>query len=213
MASIYNATILLGIALLAVVIPVFVLTVSLLGRAIENATRAREQAERRQRTETQTKIQAAKQALDEAQTSGDLQRVPDYKKDLRILQKLGKRRLRRIERSSQVLTAKGSVHYPGLLFLLATALSSTALLLSGRSIGAVRFLNWGLVPWVFSLAFAVLGILRLLKCLKVVQSIAVTSEEASFRQNVTALKQALREVQEETLPEIQLLWRGATVRV
>lgn len=208
MASIYNASILLGIALLALVIPVFVLTVSLLGRAIENATREREQAERRQRNETQNKIETVKQALDEAQTSGDLQKVPDYKKDLRRLQKLGKRRLRRIERSSQVLTAEGSVVYPGLLFLLATALSSSALLLSGRPIGAVKFLNWGLVPWLFSLAFTVLGILRLWKCLKVVQSIAVTSEEATFRHNVTALKQALREVQEETLPEIRLLWRG-----
>ena len=101
------------------------------------------------------------------------------------------------------LTVKGSVLYPGLLFLISLAFT-----------GAARYLitipvTWAsLFLWSLSLIALVSGCYLVYRCLKVIQSIAVTTEETQFKKMVEALGTALETHEKAKSTNLFIVFKG-----
>lgn len=206
MIALFDGAMFLGIALLAMVVPAFVLSVSLLGRAAEHARKQRERAETRRQAEVQQRIEELEAQLEIAKKTGNVDEVSNYESDLGKLAKEHKRSIRRIERSTASLTVTGAVAVPGSLFLAGAALSAIARTLEQVPLFSLP-VSLGLIPWVLALGAIAFGIVRLLQCLRVVQMLALGSEEAALRRMIAAFKKAQEELDEERAPAVALAWR------
>ncbi len=211
MEAVYQVTIRVALAVLALVVPVFILTVTLLGRAIERARAEREALASQQKAALDKQIEQAKTALEKAK--GERGTVPELKADLRglgrELHKLSqaeRQARRRVEWESQSLTLKGCVLRPGGLCLISIALTEVAMLLAGGRAAPWLWIGWDAAPWVAAVAALSSAIWLLLRSLAVVQEIALTSDEVSLKQMASAVKQALLDAEAARAPEVALEW-------
>ena len=207
MKDLVEATSFLAIALLALVIPIYVLSVSLLGQAIERSRKAREDAERQQKIEMDTKIQQLQDQLEQARSTGDVQGISEIPTQMARLRKNGRRVLRKAERFSRALSLMGAVAYPGIGFLVAAFLSAGSTLLCESRIGSTE-IPYAVIPWAGSLIALAYGILKLIETLRVVQQVALVSEETALRRTIDAFKHAQRELDEEKKPLLRFSWRS-----
>jgi len=205
MDDIYDATLLLSIAFLSLVVPVFVFSVSLLGQALESARREREEAEKVKRRELELKIKELENELDEAKRTTDVSGISKLSTQINKLEKEKKNALRKIERTSRALTVRGAVLLPGSFFMAAVGSCAGARALCTLAVFGLS-VTWGLVLWLFALGFLGIGLFLFWRTLGVIQLVAVRNEETAHRRMVAAFKQAQKEVEEERLPELKFRW-------
>ncbi len=206
MGVVYQLTFFLAVALLAIVITIFVFAVSLLGRAMEAAATS-ERGKLTERKENNTKEMAAiRKEIEEAEASGQIPKGLTRK-----LEKLEKRdrefdkELSIIRKAPELLTVKGGV-VPSASWLLG------ALILSGVAwyLSNIQIFIWIIPVLVWVVSFAAIGysISRIYQSLKVIESVAITSEEEAERRLAAAVKVAMKEVEEEKKPKLGLKFYG-----
>lgn len=201
MGVIYQLTFFLALALLAILITIFVFAVSLLGRAMEAAAKT-EKEKLLERKENNVKaMEAIKKKIDEAEGQ-----IPKgLTKQLEKLEKADgefDRELAKIRKAPELLTVKGGVAPPASYLL-------GALILSAGAWGLSDMQNFVPVTfWILGLAAIVYSIFRIYRSLKVIESVAVTSEEAALKRTVEAFKIAQKALEEERKPELALKFEG-----
>ncbi len=205
MGIVYQLTFFLALGLLATVVAIFVFAVSLLGRAMEAAARVERDiiAERKEnnRKEMATLRKEMKKAEQKGEIPKELRRKLEKleDKDQNFNKELG-----RIRKAPELLTVKGGVIHPGIFLFISLVLSSTAFYLS-----TIKDFN-SLIPlfvWVLGIAAIGYGVYRICKSLKVIENVAITSEEAWIAKTVEAFKIAQKELEEEKKPELGLMWK------
>lgn len=205
MVVVYQLTFFLALALLAISITVFVFAVSLLGRAMEAAARV-ERSKIAERKENNVKAMAdIRKEIEEAEAKEEI--PGGLRRRLEKLEKKNKdfdSELSRIRKAPKLLTVKGGVIHPCTFLVIALVLSGAASYLSG-----VQNLSW-VIPlsiWIPALAAIGYSIYRTCESLKVIENVAVTSEEAWIAKTVEAFKIAQKELEEEKKPKLGLLWK------
>ncbi len=206
MGVIYQLTFFLALAILAIVITIFVFAVSLLGRAMEAAARS-EREKLTERKESNVKeMQAIRKEMEKAEASGQIPKGLARKlKKLEKRDKKFKKELGKIRRAPELLTVKGGVVRPGASLIGALIFSGAAWYLSNTQI----FI--GIIPvliWIVGFAAVGYSIFRIYKTLRVIESVAITSEEAALLRETEALKRTFRELEEERKPELVLTFKG-----
>jgi len=193
---------LLCIALIAVVATVFVIAASLLGRAIEEASREQEEIARKKSKEFDEIIRGIKKKLKAAKKTEAIdslqQELDEYKKKKIRLDKDSER----ISQRYGWLTVKGGVVYPSIFFLISLALASVA-----RYVAVVPLVSAANSMWALSLLALAWGSYRVYQSLKVIESVAITTEEAQFKRTTQALEIALERYDERRRPKLNLIFK------
>jgi len=205
MATVYEMTMFLCIGLLAVVVAVFVLAASLLGRAIDEARKEQSriaEAEQEDVDEAIAKIRtqigqttASKEDLDRLRAG-----LSEYVKRSEKLRREAKRAASRYG----LLTAKGSVLLPAMTFLFALVLAGAARWWVGLS-----YAPWGgQLLWATSLLLLCWGCVRVYRSLQVIEKLAISTDEAQDKRMGDALEAALRRREEAERPKLVLKFEG-----
>lgn len=207
MGVIYQLTFFTALALLAIVITIFVLAVSLLGRAIEAAARMEREKIQQRKDDTTKEIALIKEQIEKAEKTGQIPK--GLTQDLLALEQADKKlekELARIRRGPESLTARGGVFYPCSSLLGALVLVATAWYLSN-----VQNLNWiiPLVLWILALGAVAYSMYRICNSLGVIQNVAVTSEEAWMMKMIEAFKRVQKELEDERITAIELKFEEA----
>lgn len=199
MGSIYQLIFFLAIALLAIVITVFVLAVSLLGRAVKLSAQEQTEAEEKRKKDTEKEIKKIQDKLEKAKAAGRVD-VKDLTRSLQDLESRDTRhkwKLRWIKIKPKLLTASWGALIPGALFLISAIFSALAFNLpSGTATVSLYTL--------ISLIALGIGICFVCLTLKVIQGVAITSEETAFVRQKDMYKAALIEFEDERRPRLEL---------
>lgn len=191
-----DAMILATLTLLSLVVAIFVLALSFLGRAIKQSE---EQAARiidEEEKEFDKTVQEAKTMLGERKTSEARRGLERYEKKKKQFEK------KRVRASSEyrLLTVKGGILYPGVALLLSLAFVVTAKYLITVS---------GAVAEVFSYILLILaavgigwGCYRAYISLSVVQSVATIPEEVQLKRTIDAFETAMQRHDERIRPKL-----------
>jgi hypothetical protein len=212
MAWVFQATTTLAVTLFALVVPVFVLSVSLLGQALEKSRRDRERADQEQKLELDKEISGLKHQLEEKTLEADVKRVSELAARIARLSKRRKRVVRAAGRSFLPLSLWGAVVCPGGAFLVAIVLANAGagLYNPGPEDGPLQA---GTLLLGTSALVLTYGLYRMVKTLMVVQDVAVVSEETVLRKTVDAFKQAQQELEEARKPILVFNWETAGLPV
>lgn len=145
---------------------------------------------------------AIKKEIEEAEAKGEIPKGLTRK--LKTLEKRDKRfekNLARITKAPELLTVKGGV-LPSASWLLG------ALILTAGAWGLSETQNFiPITLWVLGLAVIGYSVVRIYQSLKVIESVAITSEEAALKRTIDAFKVALRDFEEEKKSELILSFR------
>ena len=203
MEVIYQMTFFLALGLLAIVITVYVFAISLLGRAMEAAVRREHEKLAERKKNNAEEMVSIKKDIEEAEDSGQIPKglIRKLKKLEKIDRKFGKE-LDKIRRAPELLTVNGGVIPAGIPLLVAIILSGIA--------GYFWYLyTIGIFIWIDPVFFWIAGlvailysIFRIYCSIKVIESVAITSEEAALKLTVEAYKIAQHELEDERRPEI-----------
>lgn len=198
MSTIYDATVLLAIGLLAIVVAIFVFGVSLLGRALEAAKKEEEDRLIKRGEELDDDVERLKKDLDKLKPSGSTTTLERKLKEVEKKRKDSERELKRIRAVPRLLTLKESVAIPSISLLASLSFGGAAKLVAD---GWLFYLLW-----VLSLLALAWGVYRIYQTLKVIEKVAVTSEEAYFARTKEAFKAALEQHEETKRPLLALRW-------
>jgi hypothetical protein len=206
MSTVFQLTAFLTISLLAIDVTVFVLGVSLLGRAMRRAAEAKQKAEEEKRKSTGKELEALKKSVEEcAANPGKVAELGRSVKNLEAKQRKHVAHIKRIAKTASLLTVKGGVVYPGVLLLSALALTLLAAVGDQSrwqvpSLPSIPVLFWLMAIGLMSWAMAVI-----LRVLSTIQDVAITSDEAALRATVDALTLALQAHDDSKTPTLKLV--------
>lgn len=202
MESIYQLTFFLALALLAIVITVFVLAVSLLGRAVKMSSKEQEKAAKEQKDTTEKEIVKIEKEITEARKTGQLniEQLENRLKQMRKQDKKYERALRHIKAKPKFLRARWGALIPGAFFVGSIILSGLAVNLLDSAFIA------SLCLWGVALITIGTGIYLICQSLIVIEGVAITSEETAFVREAEVFKTALRELEEEKKPKLAFLF-------
>jgi hypothetical protein len=206
MEAFSDALIFASLTLLAIIVAIFVLAASLLGRAIQQAREEQRQASEREREEAEaqtakfrTAIAEVQKKLDKAETS---EVIRSLKKELRQYEKQCKASTKKSRKAARrygryrVLTAPQGVLPTSVLVL-----ASLVLAAAGDAVTA-DVAGYALLSLSGSLLIG--ACYRIYQSLRVVQDVAVTTAEAQFEREAQALQVALERHEEKKLPKLKL---------
>jgi len=204
MGIVYQLTFFLALGLLAIVVAIFVFAVSQVGRATEAASKEQQDILLRQKEAKGRQIEKIQKQLEEASKVGHL----DESKLLKELQDTKGEiagydtELRHLQERIMLIRRKGAVVWPGAFFLVALVLTIAASgLAEGHNLVALPL-------WVISIGTLVFGIFRVYRTLGAIEEVTITSQEA-IEKLPEAVKVALRELEEEKKPELELRFEDA----
>jgi len=203
---VYQVTVFLAIALLAVVVTIFVFASSLLGLAVESA--AKEDKDRRaaQDSEIEKEVEQARGDLDNAKEgTGKIEQAARTLRNLINKKRKFEKETKRIRQGYEVFTPKGGVLYPGIPLLVSLVLSALAW---GFSVGTHQWVSPFL--WGSSVAVLVFSLYRIYFGLKKIEKVAVTSEQSALTRMTRALGTALEKHDEATKPRLKFEFRDKT---
>jgi hypothetical protein len=200
-----DSIIFLTITLITILIPVFVFAVSLLGRAIEKSSEEAKTKENNLKikvSETSKKLKEASDKIRETTKTDQLEKeIRNYKKDIKKYEK----EIKSIRRIPEHLTVGGCIIKPGICFLIAFLLSN--IVKSSPNI-TFKSVHISLIPLnIISLILVLLGFLILYQCLKVIQEISLTTEQAQLQRTIDAFETALQQHEERKLPKLDLFFK------
>lgn len=204
MVALFQLTLYLSLVLLAIVITVFVLAVSLLGRAVRISSEEQQKAEQERQERNQTQLGKIQGKLDTAKAHDKRPDIESLTKSLRELQKQIKkheRELAWILWKPKLLKARWGVFVPGSLFLFSTVFA-------GLALSFQTSYNLSLSLWILSVISLLSGITLISLILRVIEGVAVTTDETAFIRQKEILKAALIEFDESSKPIIAFEFRG-----
>ncbi len=205
MDVIYQLTFFLALAVLAILVTIFVFAVSLLGRALERASKEKEKTLEAQKEATEKEIAGIQKQISKLLKKEHIKKeLGELEKKLRQLRKQGEefeKKISKIGKAPELLTVRGGVIPPARILAIALILCGVALVLYESQIVIANLL------WVLGLAAIFYSVWCIYQSLKVIESVAITSEEAALVREVQALKTAFREYDEEKKPELILVWK------
>jgi uncharacterized membrane protein YhiD involved in acid resistance len=206
MDTVFEALLFLSIGLIAITVTVFVLAVSLLGRAIKLSLQEQTETEEKVKIETEKEIKKIQGKLKISKTGRvDVDKLRSELKILEKQQKEHKRKLNWIKSKPALLKVNGGVLLPGTFFLISIIFIVIARYFLSQDT------NYNVVGYsVGAIAFIILGIFILIQSLKVIESVAITSDETSLTRETEAVKQALLEVEEANRPEFKVEFKNHT---
>jgi len=207
MGVIYQLIFFLAIALLAIAITVFVLAVSLLGRAIKLSVEEQERAEKDRKKDTENEIKKIQDKLEKAKAEGRFD-IADLVESLGRLERKDsahKWKLRWIKIKPKLLKVSWGVLIPGAFFLTSIIFSALALYQSGQAFAD----SPSPYMWIALIALGV-GICFVCLTLKVIEGVAITSEETAFIRQKDIFKTSLMEFEEEKRPELKVEFKGVS---
>lgn len=200
MVILYEYTSYFSIALFAIVITVFVLAVSLLGRAVRMSLEERQKTEKERKEQYQDELERIQHNLDDAKsddkvidTEGLTESIHNLKNEI----KRHNRQLVWIQWKPKLLRSNWGVFIPSALFLFSTIFSVLALRFQ-------TFYSISLTLWILSIITLFFGITLICLILKVIEGVAITSEEVSFARQKEMMVAASREIDEEKKPLLEL---------
>lgn len=203
MVVIYQATFYLSVVLLAILITLFVLAVSLLGRAVRISIDEQEKTEQASLSRNQSEIQDLNKQFKKAEKAHiqpDIDRIQKSINKIKWSQRFSKIRLRWICIKPKFLGVPLGVILPGSLFLVSIVTSTLAIYFESSSH------NIALSLWYISLITVIMGIINIFLTLRVIQSVAITSEETSYLRQKEMMKSALIEAEEVKIPSLEFLF-------
>lgn len=201
MGIVYQITSLVSLGLLGIVVAIFVLAVTQVGRAIETASREQQNKMLQKKEASLKQIEKMQKQLEKAKKVGHLDES-DLKRELRETKEELEGydiETKRIKERIVLIGRKGAVIYPGACFLLALAFSVTSSGLAEEQ----SFLTPALWLWIISIGILIFGMYRVFRTLGAIEEVTITSGEAEDKLP-EAVKSALRELEEEKIPELEL---------
>ena len=206
MDVIYQLTFFLALTLLAIVVTVFVFAASLLGRALKVAASSERDKLTERRNNSAKEMADLKIKIAKGEVSGQIPRgLTSSLKKLEKTDKKFERELSKIKKAPELLTVKGGIVPSSALLLGALILSGAAWHLSN-----IQVFTW-IVPvlvWILALLAIGYSMYRMYQSLSVIEGVALTSEETALVRETEVFKRALKEVEQEKKPELQLEFRG-----
>jgi len=201
MNTIFQLIFFLGTAFLAITVTVYVLAVSLLGRAVRLSSEEQVREEEERTKDIESRIKEIHKELDEAKAKNriDVRKLTNDLQDLERKESQHKWKLRWIRIKPKLLTSGWGVLLPGFFFLTAITLSAFALYQS-----TIPNLDYQVRYLWFAIFAMVVGMFVVCLILKVIEGIAISSEETSFIREKDMLKSVFREIEEEKRPELRL---------
>lgn len=205
MGAIYQLTFFLAVALLAIVITIFVFAVSLVGRAIESASREQQVLLSSQTEAKKKQIKRLQEQLKDAEKTGNLDKGQLNEELTQTQHEIDgyQAQLDHIEKRQSLIRRRGAVVCPGIALFITLALTMIA---SGLA-EAQNPPDFTLWLWIVSLGFLVFGIYRLFITLGAIEEVTITSQEA-IEKLPEAVKAALKEIEEEKKPVLGLVFLG-----
>lgn len=207
MVELANAVIFLSLTLIAVVVAVFTIAVSFLGRALQQARADQQKAAEEDKKAALERLEQLKKNIGKVQSKLERedakQAIVELKKQLREYEKEEKqaekdsKRIAPKYRTYRLLTVPGGV------------LPSSLWLLGSFSLAAVTQLfttSIGYAPLGVSVVALGWACFRIYRSLKVVQEIAVITEEAQFKRQTEALADALERHEEKKRPGLEVIF-------
>lgn len=186
----------LSVGLTTVLAPIFAVATTFLGRSLAAAREADLKEEEEARDAARATVESLQQALNTgssrtaiAEAKKELDKASNYENTRRR-----KRWFRRAFQGPGLLSVAGIVVVPGMLFVLAATSSSLA-----KSLALINF-DTSLLLGASALVGLCAGIWRLILALSEVQRVSMPSEQAYFRSQIDAHKQAQLELDEEKRP-------------
>lgn len=197
---VYQVTVILAIALLAVVVTIFVFASSLLGLAVESASKEEEDKRAQQDSRIGKQVEQARTELDQAAAgTGEFEQAEKTLKALIDQKKEFEKETERIRQGYEVFRPKGGVLYPSIPILISLVLSALA-----WGLGMDTHQSLSLCLWGISVAALGFGFYRIYYGLKKIERVAVTSEQAALMRMTKALGVALEKHDEAVKPELEL---------
>lgn len=201
MDIVFEALYFVAIGLLAIIITVFVLAVSLLGRAVKLSLEDQEKAENNRKADTERTRAELKGKLDQATYDRESleKSLKEYKKKV----EKHDRTLRWIRWKPNFLKANWGVFVPGLFFIIVIGISAFARYQLGQLNTDFQYLYFGLSLFALSV-----GIVFICLTLKVIEGVAITSEETASVRQKEIYKAAMIELEELKRPYLDIQFRG-----
>lgn len=187
-----------AIGLIAITVTVFVLAVSLLGRAVKLSLEEQEKAENERKADTERTRAELKGKLEQA--TYDRESLEKSLKESKKKAEKHERTLRWIRWKPKLLKANWGVFVPSAFFVIAIGISALARYQLGQHNNNYQYYYLGA-----SLFSLLIGIGFICLTLKVVEGVAITSDETAFVREAEVLKKVLLEIEEVKKPELGLM--------
>ncbi len=202
MVAVYQLIFFLAVGLFAVAITVFVLAMSLLGRAIQMAIAAQEKTNKEQEEDYEEEMGKIRGELSEAEEEGrrpDIQRLGKAISSLKRKKWINNWKLKWINAKPKLLGSVWGAFIPG-AFLLTSAIISIVAIYMGSGTPEIS-------PYMWIAIFTMgIGICFVCLSLKVIEGVARISEEVAFRKDVDIFKTSFEEIEEAKRPELELVF-------
>jgi hypothetical protein len=202
MNTIFETLFFLAVGLIAITITVFVLAVSLLGRAIKISLEEQEKAENERKesnNKEKEKIEITLNIAKKENSQVDRERLEQIIRNFSKKDKKHDRTLKWIKWKPNLLKANWGVFIPSLFFIVAIGISAFARFQLNQLNTDFQWLYFGLS--LLALAF---GTVFICLTLNVIESVAITSEETALIRQKDMYKAAIKEIEEEKKPELEL---------
>lgn len=197
-----DAMILATLTLLGLVVAIFVLAVSFLGRAIEQSSEQEARIIDEREEEFERTVQEAKKKLAKRKASGEeLSEAKRTLESYEIKKKWFEKRRARASSGYRLLTVKGGILYPGVALLLSLAFVVTAKYLITVSGPAAQIFSYILL--ILAAVGIVWGCYRAYRSLSIVQSVATIPEEVQLKRTIEAFETALERHDEKRRPKLE----------
>lgn len=188
----------LALVLIGIIITVFVLTVTLLGRAAKLAKEKRTETEQKSKQEFDKDIATLNQKLKE--NPSDLGGLKKQIADLESKKNYTENQLKELEIKYRALGLKESVFAPGGLFLTSLVFGNWIILISQSQI-------WKFISFSLSLIFLAYGIKKIKLTLQAVSDVSLSTDDYQSAQLQNALIQALKTVENEKEPRPSIIFK------
>lgn len=183
----------ISIITLGIIVTVFVLTVTLLGRAARLAKEKRAETEQKSQQEFDNDISKLKEQTDAEVTPSDIYKLKKQIEELELKKAYTERKIKEIERKYSALGLNDSVITPGSLFLLTLVFGKWLIFINQNKI-------WQFTLFFLSLFFVCYGIKKIILTLQAIQEISINADDQSD-QLKNALIQALEVTKGEEEPK------------
>jgi hypothetical protein len=205
MDIVFEALFFLGVGLLGITITIFVLSVSLLGRAIKIREKELGDAKEKRKKETEETIKDLHVKIDEY-TNKDSLNYKKLEKDLKHKEKSQKQSniiSAWLKEKTTFMEINGGVYLPGGLLLVSMV---SSMLGQQNFFEKLPYDEIGLGT--VSVGMILLSLVCISQTLKVIQGIALTSDETSFTRDKEAFKAAQKELEEAKRPILDMSFKN-----
>ncbi len=181
----------LDLILIGVIITIFVLTVTFLGRAAKLARDIKTETEQKSKQEFDKEISLLQQKVKDS--PDDLESLKQQISELEEKKKYTVDQLNLLEKKYNALGLKESVLLPGTLFLLSLIFGNWVILISGKQ-------SWECASFLLALIFLVCGVNKIISALRTISDVSLNTDDHQFKQLENALTQALKTVESDKEP-------------